>query len=144
MVFALSFTFAASPPAAFSFGFSFAAFASGVSVAASVFDVLIQIVESGEKVIGEVLEVAGEDVWVLFFPRGDDRVKLRPALDRLAESFDFRDIGAALHETCERIIVVDVLGDMIGEIFEILHRVLEVRIDSVDILHSGCTEELMH
>ena len=83
--------------------------------------VLIQVVESGKKVRGEVLEVAGEDVWVLFFPRGDDRLKLRPALDRLAESFDLRDVGTGLHETRERIIVIDVLGDVIGEIFEILH-----------------------
>ncbi len=57
---------------AFSFGvFSFAAFASGVCVSASGLDVLIQVVESGEKLSGEVVEVAGEDVWVLFFPRGD-------------------------------------------------------------------------
>ncbi len=95
MVFTLSFTFAASSPAAFSFGlFSFAAFASEVCVAASGFDVLIQIIESGEKVSGEILEVASEDVWALFFPRGDDQIKLRPALDGLAESFDFCDIGA--------------------------------------------------
>ncbi len=107
-------------------------------------DVLIQVVESGEKVRGEVLEVAGEDVWVLFFPRGDNRVKLRPALDRLAESFDLRNVGTGLHETRERIIVIDVLCDMIGEIFEILHWALEVRVDGVDILHSSCTKELMH
>jgi hypothetical protein len=44
-------------------------------------------------------------VWVLFFPRGDNRVKLRPALNRLAESFDLRDVGTGLHETRERIIV---------------------------------------
>ena len=92
--FAFVFTFTASSTAAFSFGlFSFAAFASEVCVAASGFDVLIQIIESGEKVRGEVVEVAGGNVWVLFFPRGDNRVKLRPALDRLAESFDFRDVG---------------------------------------------------
>ena len=85
------------PPAAFSFGvFSFAAFASGVCVSASGLDVLIQVVESGEKVSGEIVEVASEDVWVLFFPRRNHRVKLRPALDRLAESFDFRDVGTGL------------------------------------------------
>ncbi len=123
MVFALSFTFAAAPPAAFYFGvFSFAAFAGGVCVSASGHDVLIQVVESGEKVRGEVVEVASEDVWVLSFPRGDHRVKLRPALDRLAERFDFCDVGTGLHEACERIIVVDVLCDVIGEILEILHR----------------------
>ncbi len=123
MVFALSFTFAASSTATFSFGlFSFAAFASGLCVAASGFDVLIEIIKSGEKVGCEILEVASENVWVLFFPRGDDRIKLRPALDGLAESFDFCDIGAGLHKPCERIIVVDVLGDLVREIFEVLHR----------------------
>ena len=140
-----SFAFAAAPTAAFSFGvFSFAAFASGVCVSASGLDVLIQVVESGEKVRGEVVEVASEDVWILFFPRSDHRVKLRPALDRLAESFDFRDVGTGLHEACERIIVVDVLCDVIGEIFEILHRAEKVRVYGVDILHSRCTKELMH
>ncbi len=95
MVFALSFTFAASSTAAFSFGlFSFAAFASGVCVAASGFDVLIQVIESGEKIGCEILEVASEKVWVLFFPRGNDRVKLRPELDGLAEGLYFCDIGA--------------------------------------------------
>jgi hypothetical protein len=89
VVFALSFTFAAAPPASFAFGFSFATFASGVCVSASGLDVLIQVVKSGEQVRGEVQEVAGEDVWVLFFPRGDNRVKLRPALNRLAESLTF-------------------------------------------------------
>ncbi len=119
----LIFTFAAAPPAAFPFGvFSFAAFASGVCFSASGLDVLIQVVESGEKVRGEVVEVAGEDIWVLFFPRGDNRVKLRPALDRLAGSFDFRDVGTGLYEARERIIVIDVLCDVIGEIFEIPHR----------------------
>ena len=102
VVMGFSFTFATAPPAAFSFGvFSFAAFANGVCVSASGLDVLIQVVESGEKVRGEVVEVASEDVWVLFFPRSDHRVKLRPALDRLAESFDFRDVGTGLHEACE-------------------------------------------
>jgi hypothetical protein len=92
-----SFAFAAAATAALPFGvFSFAAFASGVCVAASGLDVLIQVVESGEKVTGEIVEVASEDVWVLFFPRSYHRVKLRPALDRLAESFDFRDVGAGL------------------------------------------------
>ena len=123
MVFALSFTFTASSTAAFSFGlFSFAAFASGVCVAASGFDVLIQVIESGEKVGCEILEVASENVWVLLFPRGDDRIKLRQALNGLAKGFDFCDTGAGLHEACERIIVVDVLGDVVGEIFEVLHR----------------------
>ncbi len=73
LVFALSFTFTASSTAVFSFGlFSFAAFASGVCVAASGFDVLIQVIESGEQVGSEILEVASEDVWVLLFPRGND------------------------------------------------------------------------
>jgi hypothetical protein len=79
-----------------------------------------------------------------FLPRGDNRVELRPALDRLAERFDLRDVGTGLHEARQRIIVVDVLGDMIGEIFEVLQRALEVRVDGVDILHSRCTKELMH
>ncbi len=118
-----AFAFAAAPTAAFSFRlFSFSAFAGGICVSASGLDVLIRVVESGEKVCGEVVEVASEDVWVLFFPRGNHRVKLRPALDRLAENFDFRDVGTGLHEAWERIIVVDVLCDMIGEIFEILHK----------------------
>ncbi len=73
VVFDFSFAFAAAPTAAFSFGvFSFSAFTSGVCISASGLDVLIQVVESGEKVRGEVVEVAGEDVWVLFFPRGDN------------------------------------------------------------------------
>ncbi len=140
-----AFAFAAAPTVAFSLGvFSFAAFASGVCVSASGLDVLIQVVESGEEVRGEVVEVASEDVWVLFFPRGDHRIKLRPALDRFAESFNFRDVGTRLHETCERIIVVDVFCDVIGEIFEVLHRAYKVRVYGVDILHSRYTEELMH
>ncbi len=81
------------PPASFTFGFSFAAFASRVCVSASGLDVLIQVIKSGEKVRGEGLEVAGEYVWVLFFPRGDNRVKLRSALDRFEEIFGLRDIG---------------------------------------------------
>ncbi len=105
---------------------------------------MIQVVKSGEKVSSEVLEVAGEDAWVLLFPRGDNRVKLRPALDRLAKRLDFRDVSTGLHEARERIVVIDVLGDMIGEIFKILQRALEVCVYSVNILHSRCTEKLMH
>ena len=75
MVFALSFTFAAAPTAAFSFRvFSFSAFAGGICVSASGLDVLIQVVESGEKVRGEVVEVASEDVGVLFFPKNELQV----------------------------------------------------------------------
>ncbi len=59
MLFAFSSAFAAASSASFAFRFSSPAFPSGVCVSASGLDVLIQVVISGEKVRGEIQDVAG-------------------------------------------------------------------------------------
>ncbi len=47
-------------------------------------------------------------------------------MDGGLERLDLGDVGAGLVETRERFVVVDVLGDMIREIFEVLKRSLEI------------------
>ncbi len=47
---------------------------------------------------------------------------------------DLGDVGAWLIETQEIIVVVNLFGDVIWEIFEVLKRVYKISVHGVDVL----------
>jgi hypothetical protein len=55
-------------------------------------------------------------------------------LDRVPENLNIGYVGTWLVEAQEGIVVVDVLSDVIWEIFEILKRAQEISVHSVDVL----------
>jgi hypothetical protein len=69
---AFAFIFPFAFTAAFAFGVFALALSGGVCVATSRLDILRQVVVAGKQVSGEVEEITGQNVWVLFFPRVDD------------------------------------------------------------------------
>jgi hypothetical protein len=114
-IFAFASAFSASPSTAFAFGAFALTFSGRRCVAAPRLDVLGQVEVAGKQVAGEVEEIAGENVWVLFFPWGDDWVELGPTLDRVPERLNLGYVGTWVIEAQKGIVlvVVDVLGDVI-------------------------------
>ena len=91
-----SFAFAVSAFSLFVFSFAFSFWFSGlpdvVCITAARFDVCRQVAVLVDKVVGELCEVACEDVIVVDLPGGDEGVKLRPPLYRFFEGLDLGDI----------------------------------------------------
>ena len=92
----------------FTFAFAFFAFSlSVVSMAASRFGINRQVAILADQEIGEGREIARHDVVVVHFPRCNDRIELRPTLNRIFECLDLGDVGHLLIEAAERLVVID-------------------------------------
>ena len=76
----------------FAFSFWFSGLPDVVCIAAAQFDVCRQVAILVDKVVGELCEVAREDVIVVDLPGGDEGIKLRPPLYRFFEGLDLGDI----------------------------------------------------
>jgi hypothetical protein len=83
-----SFAFAAFAFSLVVFSFWFSGLPDVVCITAARFDVCRQVAILVDKVVGELCEVACEDVIVVDLPGGDESVKLRPPLYRFFEGLD--------------------------------------------------------
>ena len=119
-----------------SFAFSFALFALvGVErIAASGFRVSGKVAVLTNEVVGEGSKVAREYIVVAELPRFDERVKLWPALDGFFERLNFGDVRYLLVETSKGFIMIDVIGNVIEKVFEVVEGAFEVGFHSGDVL----------
>ena len=76
----------------FAFSFWFSGLPDVVCIATARFDVCRQVAILVDKVVGELCEVAREDVIVVDLPGGDESVELWPPLYRFFEGLDLGDV----------------------------------------------------
>jgi hypothetical protein len=88
--------------------------------------------------------LASNDVAVADFPCGNEGVKLRPTAYGFFECLDLGDVGDLMIEAAEGLVVIDVIRDVVHEVFEVQERAREVVFDCGDILQSGSAVETVH
>ncbi len=119
-----------------SFTSSFALFALvGVErIAASGFCVSGKVAVLTNKVVGEGSKLAHEYIVVAELPSFDERVKLWPTLEGFFERLNFRDVRYLLVETSKGFVMIDVVGNVIEKVFEVIEGVFEVGFHSGYVL----------
>ena len=119
-----------------SLAFSFALFFFFVveRIAASRFRVSRKVAVLTNKVVGEGRKIAREYVVIVELPSFDEGVELRPALDGFLERLNFCDVRYLLVETSEGLIMVDVVGNVVEKVFEVVEGAFEVGFHSDDVL----------
>ncbi len=116
------------------FSFAFFALVGVECIAASRFSVGREAAILTNKVVGEGREIAREDVVVAELPSFNEGVELRPALDEFIERLNFGDVGYLLVKAPKGFIVVDVVGNVIEKVFEVVEGAFEVGFHSGDVL----------
>ena len=86
------------------------------------------------EVVGEGSKIAREYIVVAELPSFDERVKLWPALDGFFERLNFGDVEYLLVGTSKGFIMIDVIGNVIEKVFEVVEGAFEVGFHSGDVL----------
>ncbi len=114
--------------------FAFFALVGVERIAATRFCVSRKVAVLTNEVVGEGSKIAREYIVVAELPRFNERVKLWPALDGFFERLNFSDGRYLLVETSKGFIMIDVIGNVIEKIFEVVEGALEVGFYSGDVL----------
>ena len=127
VLFAFAFVFLAST-------FAFFALVGVERIAAARFSVSRKVAVLTNKVVGEGRKIAREYVVIVELPSFDEGVELRPALDGFLERLNFGDVRYLLVETSEGLIMVDVVGNVVKKVFEVVEGAFEVGFHSGNVL----------
>ena len=114
--------------------FAFFALVGVESIAAARFRVGRKVAVLTNEVVREGSKVAREYIVVVELPCFDERVELWPALDRFFERLNFSDVRYLLVETSKGFVMIDVIGNVIEKVFEVVQGSFEVSFHSGNIL----------
>ena len=88
--------------------------------------------------------MASNDVAVVDFPCSNESVKLRPTAYGILECLDLGDVRRRLVKTAQRFVVVDVVCDVVVEVFKVQERAFKVSFDRGDVLKSRRVVEVVN